>query len=200
MHQARQGRKPVRHPPGRTGLSARWAVVLSGALLVGACQDDAIEPGGATDQMEALESPILFGMVAYMTATGVREGRVQADTAYTYADSSRVDLRGMTAVFFDENGNERATVTGREGEWDQESDRMIARGDVLLLVHSDGSRLESEEINYDPSIDQVWSDSATVRTLADGTVQSGSAFESDIDFTNVTVRDVRGGTGGLFGR
>ena len=33
-----------------------------------------------------------------------------------------------TTTFFDENGNERATVTSREGEWDQETDRMIARG------------------------------------------------------------------------
>ena len=114
--------------------------------------------------MEGLESPIVFGMVAFMTATGVREGRIQADTAYTFADSSKVDLRNLTAVFFDENGNERATVTGREGEWDQESDRMFATGDVVLLVHTDGSKIESSEINYDPSIDRVWSDSATVRT------------------------------------
>lgn len=182
----------------RPGRAPRAALLAVAVLLGTACQGEVIEPGGATSEMEALDAPIIFGMVAYMTSAGVREGRVQADTAYTYADSMHVDLRGMTAVFFDENGNERATVTGREGEWDQESDRMIARGDVVLLVHTDGSRIESAEINYDPSIDRVWSDSATVRTLADGTVQSGTAFESDIDFTNVTVRNVRGGTGRIF--
>lgn len=174
-------------------------LMLAGTVaLSGACRQEAIEPGGATQQMEELESPIVFGMVAFMSANGVRSGRIEADTAYTYADSSRVDLRDLTAVFFDENGGERATVTGEEGEWDQESDRMVARGDVVLLVHSDGSRLESSEINYDPSIDRVWSDSATVRTLADGSVQSGSAFESDIDFTNITIRDVRGAIGRIF--
>jgi LPS export ABC transporter protein LptC len=166
--------------------------------LTGACQEEEVDVGGVTPEMEGLDSPIVFGMIAYLSANGVREGRVQADTAYTWADSVKVDLRNATTIFFDDNGNERATVTSRTGEWDQETDRMIARGDVVLLVHEDGSRIESAEIHYDPEIDRVWSDSATVRTLGDGTVQSGSAFESDIDFTNVTVRDVRGGTGRIF--
>lgn len=174
-----------------------WLVVAV-AALAGACQGEVIEPGSATPEMEGLESPVVFGMVAYLTANGVREGRVQADTAYTYADSVKVDLRGMTTLFYDENGNDRATVTGREGEWDQETDRMLAKGDVVLLIHTDGSRIESSEINYDPSIDRVWSDSATVRTLADGTVTRGSSFESDIAFENVVVRDPRGAAGRVF--
>lgn len=173
-------------------------LLVAAVLFGGACQEEVNGPGGATSEMEGLDSPIVFGMIAFMTSSGVRTGRVQADTAYTFADSVKVDLRNMTAVFFDDNGNDRATVTGQEGEWDQETDRMIARGDVVLLVHTDGSKLESAEINYDPSIDRVWSDSATVRTLADGTVTRGSAFESDIDFSNVTVRDVRGSTGRIF--
>ncbi|MDH3206264.1 MAG: LPS export ABC transporter periplasmic protein LptC [Gemmatimonadota bacterium] len=175
----------------RSALLRRF--LLPAALIAaGACQVDVNTPGTASSEMEGLESPIVFGMVAYMTATGVREGRIQADTAFTYADSSKIDLRGMTAVFFDENGRDRATVTGREGEWDQESDRMLSKGDVVLLVHTDGSKIESAEINYDPSIDRVWSDSATVRTLADGSVTRGSSFESDIAFENVDVRNPRG--------
>lgn len=183
-----------REPFARAG---RW-VLVAAVALTGACQGEVVEPGTATQEMQELESPIVFGMVAYMTANGVREGRIQADTAYTYEDSVKVDLRNMTATFFDENGNDRATVTGLEGEWDQETDRMVARGDVVLEILTDGSRLESAVINYDPSVDRVWSDSATVRTLADGTVQSGSSFESDIDFERVTVRNVRGGTGDTF--
>jgi len=176
---------------------APWALAVA-VVFLGACGEEVNGPGGATDQMEALESPIVFGMMAYMSTDGVRTGRVEADTAYTYADSTKVDLRRMTAIFFDEDGSERATVTGREGEWDQETNKMIARGDVVLLIHTDGSKIESAEINYDPSIDRVWSDSATVRTLADGGVQRGSSFESDIEFENIRIRDVRGSTGRVF--
>lgn len=186
----------MHHDRRRGTVLGRW-LLMAAVVLSGACEE-VDGPGDATSDMEGLESPIVFGMVAYMSASGVREGRIQADTAYTFADSSKVDLRQLTAVFYDENGNERATVTGREGEWDQESDHMLARGDVVLLVHSDGSKIESAELNYDPSIDRVWSDSATVRTLADGTVTQGSAFESDIDFTTVRIENVRGSTGRVF--
>jgi LPS export ABC transporter protein LptC len=174
--------------PARRG---RWLLILAIALT-GACQEETTTEGSVTPEMEGLDSPIVFGMVAYLTANGVREGRIQADTAYTFEDSVKVDLRNPTTVFFDENGNERATVTSRTGEWDQETNRMIARGDVVLTVHTDGSRIESSEINYDPSIDRVWSDSATTRTLANGNVTSGTSFESDIAFENVEIRNPRG--------
>lgn len=182
------------HHERRKGLAVgRW-ILLATCAVAAACQGDAIEPpSGVTPEMESLASNVFFGMVAFMSANGVREGRIQADTAYAFPDSAMVRLRGMTAVFFDENGTERATVTGREGEWDQETDRMSAYGDVVLLVHTDGSKIESQELQYDPDNDRVWSDSATVQTLADGTVTSGTAFESDIEFTNIRIANVRGG-------
>jgi LPS export ABC transporter protein LptC len=174
------------------------ALLVAAVAFTGACQQQASSPGTATDEMAELESNIVFGMVAFMTTNGVREGRIQADTAYAYTDSTKIDLRQMTALFYDDNGGDRATVTGTTGEWDQDTDRMIARGDVVLLIHTDGSRIESAEINYDPGIDRVWSDSATVRTLADGSVTRGSSFESDIAFENVDVRNPRGAAGRVF--
>jgi LPS export ABC transporter protein LptC len=183
------------HEHHRSRARVGRSVLVAAVALSAACGGEVNGPGGATSEMEGLESPIVFGMTAFMSANGVREGRIQADTAYTYADSAKVDLRNMTAVFFDENVNDRATVTGREGVWDQDSDYMLAKGDVVLLVYTDGSKIESAEINYDPSIDRVWSDSATVRTLADGSVTRGSSFESDIDFQNVVVRNPRGAAG-----
>jgi LPS export ABC transporter protein LptC len=179
------------HRDRRRHAFLRRGLLAACVIFSGSCQPFG-GPGGATNEMEGLDSPIAYGMYAYMSATGVREGRIEADTAYTFADSSRIDLREMTAVFFDENGDDRATVTGRTGEWDQDTDRLLASGDVVLVLHSDGSRIESAEINYDPSIDRVWSDSATVRTFTDGRVIRGSSFESDIAFENVDVQDPRG--------
>ena len=167
------------------------------AIAFGACESEQTAVA-ANEFMEGIDAPVVFGMVSYLTTNGVREGRVQADTAFTYADSTKVDLRVMTVTFYDESGRERATVRGRTGEWNQDTDRMVARGDVELLVHTDSSMLRSQEIYYDPESDRIWSDSATVRTLADGTVTSGSAFESDIEFTNVRILNVRGDAGRIF--
>ena len=147
--------------------------------------------GADIQEMEA--SNVIFGMASYLTSSGVREGRVQADTAYMYADSAVALLRQMQITFYDEDGREVATVEGLRGRWRQDDDAMVARGDVVLLVHSDSSRIESQEIHYDPTAERIWSDSATVQTLKDGTVTSGSSFESDITFENILIRDIRGG-------
>jgi LPS export ABC transporter protein LptC len=167
------------------------------ALVLGACTEEA-PPVVASEFMQSVDAPVVFGMVSYITTAGVREGLIQADTAFTFADSSKVDLRVMTVTFYDQEGRERATVRGRTGEWNQETDRMVARGDVELFVYSDSSTLRSSEIHYDPEIDRIWSDSATVRTMKNGAETRGSAFESDIEFTNVRILNVRGDVGRIF--
>ena len=174
-----------------------WLAGLAAVCGLAGCQESLNTPV-ANEFMAGIEAPVVFGMTSFITVDGVREGRVEADTAFTFPDSAMIDLRGMTVWFYDEEGRERATVAGRTGEWHQESNYMVARGDVVLRVHTDGSRLESAEIHYDPDNERIWSDSATVRTLADGSVTRGSAFESDIEFENVVVRDPRGSVGRIF--
>jgi LPS export ABC transporter protein LptC len=170
-------------------------LTLAGAL--GACNE--LQNTSIADEFaQGVDAPVLFGMVSYISINGVREGRVEADTAFTFADSAKVDLRGMRVVFYDESGVERATVVGARGEWNQDTNLMVARGDVELLVYSDSSMIRSQEIHYDPNADRIWSDSATSRTLADGSETRGSAFESDIEFTNIRILNVRGDAGRIF--
>ena len=191
------GRPPRRcfEPPRRLCTLRRCGRVVRGvaAVLLAACDQSVSTPlaGGELQQMQA--DQVVFAMQSYITTSGVREGSIRADTAYVFQDSAVVDLRGMEVTFYDEEGRARATVNGRVGEWNQDTDRMVARGDVVLLVHQDGSRIESEEIHYDPTNDRIWSDSATTRTDAQGAVTRGSAFESDLDFADLRILNVRGG-------
>ncbi len=134
-------------------------------------------------------------MVSYLTSQGVRQGRIDADTAYVYNDSSSIQLQGMHVIFYAEDGQERANVVAERGELDQVSDRMIARGNVVLIIRADGRKIESPELQYDPDRDRIWSDSATVMTMADGRVTRGTAFESDLSFENVNVANPRGAIG-----
>ena len=126
---------------------------------------------------------------------GVRQGRVEADTAYAYADSSELSIIGMHVVFYDDDGRERATVTADRGHMNQRSQRMEAEGNVVLIVAADGRKIESPELNYDPSRDLIWSDSATVQTLKNGQVTRGSSFKSDLEFKNITIANPRGAVG-----
>ncbi|MEQ8331251.1 MAG: LPS export ABC transporter periplasmic protein LptC [Longimicrobiales bacterium] len=181
-------------------MTRRMLTVLTVAGLAGsagACEAPTDAATVAAD-LEALDADqMVFDMVSFLTASGVREGRVEADTAYVYNDSATVSMRRMRLVFYTEQGRERATVTSDAGTLDQNTDRMVARGNVVLIVHADGRRIESPELNYDPGRDRLWSDSTTVQTMPDGTVTRGSAFESDLEFRNVQIRDPRGTVTGI---
>lgn len=176
----------------RPRLRAAWAAVpfLFGAL---ACTEVTETPVADASLLEIAADNVIFGMQSYVTVNGVREGEIEADTAYMFVDSAHVDLRGMRIVFHNEDGRARATVTGRSGEWDQERDVMVARGDVLLLVHADNREIRTEELHYDAYGGRIWSDSATTQTLPDGTVTRGSSFESDLSFQDVRILNIRGG-------
>jgi LPS export ABC transporter protein LptC len=104
-----------------------------------------------------------------------------------------VSIVGMRVIFFDDNGRDRATVTADSGRLNQRTQRMLARGHVVLVVAADGRKIESAELNYDPDRDRIWSDSATVQTLRSGAVTRGTSFESDLEFKNVRIRNIRGG-------
>lgn len=167
-------------------------------VIVAACSSELSTPLANSD-LQALEADyVAYGMVSFVTARGVREGRVEADTAYVYEASSTAMLRQMSIVFYDEVGNENATVTGDFGDWNQATNRMVARGDVVLLIHGDSSRIQSAEIFYDPGLERIWSDSLTTRVMSDGAVTTGTAFQSDMAFENITISNMRGGAARVF--
>jgi len=174
-----------------------WLAAVLGSLGVAAC-DGPTDTPVASEDIQALQADMVqYGMVSFITASGIREGRVEADTAYVYNDSAKVVMRGMYISFFNDDGSERASITAETGELEENSDRMLARGNVVLIVHQDGRRIESAELNYDPNRDRIWSDSATVQTLANGQVTRGTAFESDLDFQNVRIANPRGAVGSV---
>lgn len=180
-----------RHRGGR-------AAALFTVAALAACGGDT-DTSVASSALQSMEADyVAFGMRAYVTAAGVREARIEADTAFIFEAESSAVLHRMSLVFYDEQGRERATVTGTEGDWNRQTNRMVARGDVVLFIHTDSSTIESPEIFYEPDIDRIWSDSTTVRTMKDGSVQTGTAFESDMSFENLTIQNMRGSTRRIF--
>ncbi|MGB1842394.1 MAG: LPS export ABC transporter periplasmic protein LptC [Longimicrobiales bacterium] len=178
--------------PGRRAVAGlSWLALL-------ACSSELSTPVANADLQSMEADYVAYGMISFLTNSGVREGRVEADTAYVFEESSTAMLRQMSIVFYDELGNENATVTGAFGDWHRETNRMVARGDVVLLIHGDSSRIESAEIYYDPGLERIWSDSLTTRIMSDGSVTSGTAFESDMAFENVTIANMRGGARRVF--
>jgi len=178
----------------------QWGAVLVAlsVVVVAACNKPVDTPVAAEALQDIKATDVMYGMTSYVMTAGVRQGRVDADTAYVYNDSSKIAIIGMHVIFYDDNGRERAAVTADSGHMSQRTQSMVAKGNVVLVVAADGRKIQSAELNYDPNRDRLWSDSATVQTTADGVVTKGSSFTSDLEFKHVSIRNIRGGGGIVF--
>lgn len=166
----------------------RRALPLLAAALVGvaACESPPEVPVAAEGFMAIGADALIFGMENYLTADGVRSGVVRADSAYQFNDSSVNHLFGVDMTLFDDDGRPRAHLTAESGVLQQRTEEMVARGNVVLRVQEQGVVVETSELFYDPQGERIWSDS--VSTLRrNGQTQRGTCFQSDLQFTAISV-------------
>lgn len=174
------------------------------ALLLVGCGEENTTPVASPELLETGADLVSIGLQENITSEGIREATIQADTAFYYQDSTVYHLRNLTLVVYNETGAERARVTAERGRMRIDTDELVARGDVVLTIEGQSGRqtggagqqeaaiprrrIETEELNYDPNGDRIWSDSSTVMYEA-GTVIRGKSFESDLDFRRPEVLD-----------
>ena len=173
----------------------RLAALL--VLSLAACQTPTSGPDGG-DIPELAADRVMIDMEHFSTADGIRRARLHADTALFFSDSAAVHLRGMDIDMFEVNGAKNGSITARSGVLNTQTRAMIARGNVVLVTVQQGQRIETEELNYDPSTHRVWSNSRTVITSRDGSRQIADSFETDDKFSSVNARGARGPTGITF--
>src|SRR4030095_5059438 len=98
----------------------RVIVALSLALaLVGgaACQNQGATPPVAARATPDTADQTLFGVRVVMSDHGVQRSLLQADTAFTYDENSRFELRTVRSTFYTETGVKSATLTSRQGTY-----------------------------------------------------------------------------------
>jgi LPS export ABC transporter protein LptC len=150
----------------------------------------------ATHYVSLPADQVMYGMEHNMSNGGIRTALLKADTALMYNDSSAVQLRVVDLDVFDEQGAVRAELTSRSGELDQRTNKMVARGNVVLVVAGPNAQtVYTEELHYDPDQKQVWSDVKTRRVFPDGRENTADSFRADDQFKNITLKGVTGSTG-----
>lgn len=172
---------------------ARGFLSVTAALAVGlaACADTSSAPIADASVQEIDADFILWEMENALTLNGVRSGHVLADSAWGKRDSATVHMRGVTMSLYNDAGVERARVTSNEGVFNQQTEELMAYGDVILEVNDQGVRIESAMLGYDPIRDEIWSDSVT-NAVIEGTPSNGTCFRSDLQFTLWSVCNPRG--------
>ena len=156
-----------------------------------ACQDPGATPPVATKASVDTADQTLFGIRLVLSDHGVQRALVQADTAFTYEDNTRTDLRVVRSTFYTETGVKNGTLTSREGTYNVRSGIMEGRGNVVV-ISTDGRKLETPQLRFDPGRNEISSDSSFVMTTPTDIV-TGIGFTADPNLNTVRVHAAAAG-------
>ncbi len=164
---------------------------LFGGLALSACNEVGAKPTTVVSASDSADQ-VLQGFVHFLTRDGVREGQVEADTAFFYDPSQTTVLKKMRLVFIDSAGKENATVTSRTGTYRWQTGNMTAEGDVVLRS-ADGRLLKTEKLFYDAAKKELTTDLFFTFDQKDDHLE-GQGFRSDLRFEHIVVNKPRGDT------
>ena len=172
-------------------MKAWWIVFAAVAAL--ACNSGTEPPVTAANPLADSADQVMFGVSTMITDRGVLRAQLSADTGYFFDGNSRIEVRHEKTLFYTSTGQPNATLTSVEGTYNMRRSQMEARKNVVVVT-TDGKRLETEQLRYDQATDQISSDSAFVLTEPTRTLR-GIGFTSDPDLTNLHVKKVLTGSG-----
>ena len=164
------------------------ALVSSGA----ACSADS-EEGPTTELEEINADEIVYGVSRRITQEGVQEALLFADSLFMWRDSAYARVIGLTLIVFDEQGRRRANIEADGGRLSNAGNELTAYGNAVLRIPDTGQEIRTEELNFAPDEDRVWSDLHVVMResgcVVEGDRERASAADSHRD--RETDRDER---------
>lgn len=168
--------------PGLTGVALHAAIVAT--LATTACGERKTAPVAIAAKPDSADQ-VLFGVQTILQDKGLRRAELVADTAKMFDETTRTELRTVRVTFYTQTGAKNGTLTSRQGTYNSRVGNMEARGNVVV-VSTDGRRLETPQLRYDPARNEVSSDSAFV--LTEGTKRvSGVGFVSDPNLNTIRI-------------
>ncbi len=173
-------------------------IALAVLLVLGGCSGNRkaspIGSGGDLPDQEVTD------FVLTETDQGRPQWTLYAHRAATYQAKNLVVSQDVRVDFFDDKGARSSELTAREGEIQQQTRDMTARGHVVLQT-AEGTRMTTEELHFSNQAQQITSD-RLVRVERNGDVLEGTGFASDpnlhhFEFKTKVTATVRTRTGGV---
>lgn len=173
---------------GARGRSAFLAAALG--LVVAACSggEDPVAERGFRDLPA---DHVVLDLATDIKDMGSLRARLRADTAYIWEDSAKTLMFPVDLELYDENGAQTAHLTAREGELDSQTNRMVARGNVVLVTVEGDRRVLTEELHYDPGRERLWSDVRTIMFEGESRLE-GAGFRANSEMTDIEVFESTG--------
>lgn len=179
---------------------ARWRDVLLACVCLAAAGCNGLPRANPMSSRADMPDQEVTDFVLTETDAGHPQWTLYAKWAATYTARNVVIARDIRVDFFDEKGARTSELTAREGEIQQATRDMIARGNVVLMT-TEGTRMTTEEMRFQ-NREQLITSERLVRVEREGDVLSGVGFSSDPNLrhfefrsrVNATVRSKSGAT------
>ena len=182
MNRARESTRLPSRP--LRGVAVLAAAGLAAALLLGGCwQRRSMGPSGQAGELPDQE---VEDFALTETNAGAVEWKLYAQRAAIFDARNTITAYGVRVDFFDEQGRQSSQLTAREGEINQLTRDMTARGNVVLQ-NSDGARMSTQSLRFLNRDQKIVSDEL-VRVERRGDVLTGIGFESDPDLKSYQFR------------
>ena len=178
---------------------ARWrAALLVAALAAAGAGCNALPKANPMSSRGEMPDQEVTDFVLTETDAGRPQWTLYAKWAATYTARNVVVARDVRVDFYDEEGARSSELTAREGEIQQLTRDMTARGNVVLTT-TEGTRMTTEELHFGNREQLITSD-RRVRVEREGDALEGVGFSSDPDLkrfefrsrVNATVRSKSG--------
>jgi LPS export ABC transporter protein LptC len=158
-------------------------VVVFLSVVVGVLVHRARTPRAITTEPAATNADYRLKQVRLQeTARDGSRWQLDAEYSETFEERNTTSMKKVT-IKVDQAAKSATsarswTVTGDEGDLNQETKNVELRGNVVL-VSSDGLRLETERLRWDAEAQRAWTTEPVIIYRA-GTVVRGTGFESRV--------------------
>lgn len=163
-------------PSGHRQLLPWFAMSLVVLFLAGCGRQSGFESPGDTGELPDQE---VSDFVLTETDQGTPVWTLYARHAATYSQRNTVIARTIRVDFYDDEGKRTSELTANEGEINQRSRDMTARGNVVIQTN-EGTRMSSEVLTFDNRRQLIVApDDQLVRVERESDVLTGYGFNSD---------------------
>jgi len=137
-----------------TALRRAAAASIAALVLIaaGCRQEEEMEPAPKN-----LPTQVITNFTLTETAGADVSWKLDAKRADIYEDANEAKVFDIRVDFY-EAGVYASTLTAREGRIDLLRHDMTARGNVVLVSRKDGAVLKTEELNWDPDANRIFSE------------------------------------------